>query len=170
MIRTLGAKEKHIWIQKTISIFGGYLKTQSGFSYKWYQNGNLLIGSTQDTIHPNLAAYYKVEITDINGCKAVSDSIYNIPLSTNNKNVTIEKFSVFPNPAYDKLSVDIDFKTKQTITLKIINAIGQIVYDEKIETDKVSKVISLQTLPKGLYQLAVFMQDGKISSQTFVKE
>ena len=154
----------------TISIFGGYLKTQSGFSYKWYQNGNLLIGSTQDTIHPNLAAYYKVEITDINGCKAVSDSIYNIPLSTNNKNVTIEKFSVFPNPAYDKLSVDIDFKTKQTITLKIINAIGQIVYDEKIETDKVSKVISLQTLPKGLYQLAVFMQDGKVSSQTFVKE
>ena len=33
-----------------------------------------------------------------------------------------------------------------------------------------SKITSLQTLPKGLYQLAVFMQDGKVSSQTFVKE
>ena len=55
-------------------------------------------------------------------------------LTTKNKNAVIEKFLLFPNPANDQLNVNIDFKTKQTITLKIINSIGQILYDEKIET------------------------------------
>ncbi|MFN8283249.1 MAG: PQQ-dependent sugar dehydrogenase [Chitinophagales bacterium] len=156
----------------TISLGIDFLQTQSGFSYKWYQDGNLLVGSTQDTIHPNLAvsAIYQVEITDANGCKAISDTFQHIWLSTKNNNTVIEKFSLFPNPASNQLTINIDFKMKQTAFLKIINSIGQIVYDERIVADKISKIIPVQTLPKGLYQLSIFMDDGKVSSQAFIKE
>jgi glucose/arabinose dehydrogenase len=151
---------------------GQYLQTQTGFTYKWYQNGILLAGSTEDTIHPNLAltAFYQVEITDVNGCKALSDTFQHIVLGTKNNNSNIDKFSLFPNPANDLLNINIDFKAKQVATLKIINTVGQILFSEKIETNKISKAISLQTLPKGMYQLAIFMEDGKVVSRTFVKE
>lgn len=147
------------------------LYTQTGFTYQWKLNNNNIISANQSFYKILINGKYQVEITDINGCKAISDTLL-LFLITSTKNISsaVEKFSLFPNPTNNQLNIDIDFKTKQSASLKIINSIGQIVYDEKIEGNKISKLISVQTLPKGLYQLSIFMQDGKVSSQSFIKE
>lgn len=154
-----------------ITLNGNFLQTTSGFSYRWFVNGNL-IASTQDTIHPDLSisAYYGVEITDANGCKALSDSIRFFVTSVKNKNAAISTFSLFPNPVKDNLTIDIRFNATKKSTLQLINSIGQVVYTEQLQGKEVEKTISLQSLPKGIYELTIITDEGQISTQNFVKE
>jgi glucose/arabinose dehydrogenase len=157
--------DKPIIIKSNDTLF-----TASGFIYKWYKDGILISDANQSFYKILLNGSYKVEITDINGCKAMSDSLSVIITSVKNKNADLEKFSLYPNPANDNLIIDIRFNSNKKSTLKIINSIGQIMYSEILQGKDFLKTISLQSFAKGLYQLSIFTEDGQVSTQTFVKE
>jgi glucose/arabinose dehydrogenase len=149
---------------------GTILQTATGFTYKWKLNGNEILGSVQDTIHPSASGNYTVEITDINGCKAASDSYSFVFTGIKHKNSDIEKLSLYPNPASDNLTIDIRFNSMKKSTVKISNNIGQVIYEEKFQGKEILKTISLKQLAKGIYELSVYTDDYKLQASTFVKE
>ncbi len=51
-----------------------YATTQSGMSYQWFHNGNPVGGNTP-TWSTNTPGFYWVEVTDANGCTAVSNQL-----------------------------------------------------------------------------------------------
>ena len=153
-----------------IILSGDTLYTAAGFSYQWKENDTDIAGANQVFYKLILAGSYTVEITDINGCKAISNNFDAIITSLKNKNTDIQTFTLFPNPATNNLTLDIRFHAAKKSTLKIINTIGQVVYSEQLQGKDLLKTISVQSLPKGVYQLAIITDDGQVSSQSFVKE
>jgi gliding motility-associated-like protein len=51
------------------------LESESGYTYAWYRDGMPIAGATGSTYSTADLGAYQVEVTDINGCKAISDSI-----------------------------------------------------------------------------------------------
>lgn len=45
-----------------------------GYTYRWFENGNLML-SSESAIFANNFSSYKVEVTDKNGCKSISNEI-----------------------------------------------------------------------------------------------
>ena len=48
------------------------LTSSTSTSYQWYFNGNILNGRTNDTINASMSGQYSVQITNSNGCTAMS--------------------------------------------------------------------------------------------------
>lgn len=59
-----------------ILIAGASISSTTARSYQWYRSGMMLVGDTMQTIVVVLTGWYRVEITDDNGCSASSDSVW----------------------------------------------------------------------------------------------
>lgn len=91
-----------------------------------------------------------------------------VPSTTGTGPVEIEnKFSVFPNPAHDKISIDFK-ENAQACNIFIVNAAGQEVYSEK-ENKMYSgiKSIDLSTFKNGIYFVNVEM-NSRVQTQKIV--
>jgi hypothetical protein len=76
-------------------------------------------------------------------------------------------FTVFPNPAHDKITIDFN-KNTSPCNIYIVNSSGQIVYDEKgNNTCPGSKSIDLSSLENGIYFVNVEM-NSKIQTKKIV--
>ncbi|MCB0508694.1 MAG: PQQ-dependent sugar dehydrogenase [Chitinophagales bacterium] len=152
-----------------ITISSDTLNTDSSFMfYQWKKNNEVIIGATQYFYIVHEDGNYQVEITDINGCKATSETL---PILTNikNENSSIKHFSLYPNPTSNTLNVDIRFYESKKVLIKIINSIGQVISSTQINGKEISKTISLQHLPNGIYQVSIFTDEVQLSSKTFIK-
>jgi PKD repeat protein len=66
-------------------------------------------------------------------------------------------FSVYPNPTTGKLSLTINTNGMRVVDLTVFNVLGNTVYSDKGVTvsGKMTRVIDLSSLPKGIYHLKV---------------
>ncbi len=81
--------------------------------------------------------------------------------------VSVEKLSVFPNPALNELTVSNTEKIKR---FEITNMLGQRVKTVILSNIFDNQTISLQSLDKGLYILSGYDEKGLIAISRFVKE
>lgn len=97
-------------------------------------------------------------------CKSISDSL-NI---LNTKNILSDNsVQIYPNPATDQIHINTSLPLDDTYTIKIYNAIGQIVYHAPAVT---SKNINIASYPSGIY-LIYIEQSGAVSySKRFLKQ
>ncbi|MFH0864796.1 MAG: T9SS type A sorting domain-containing protein [Bacteroidota bacterium] len=140
---------------------------------------------TYDTIaYPShtysTAGFYNIclFITDSTGCTDTycetsylsknSDAIVSVDVIPNNAtgintNYSNDKFSIYPNPATNYLTIE----TTQPSQIEILNLQGQIIY--KSNTDEMNTSIDVSGFPEGLYMVKIISAKG-ISVQKFVKE
>jgi hypothetical protein len=94
---------------------------------------------------------------------AVSESMSTVVRSTvgigENEGIGL---SVYPNPTTGKLNITLTLSGTKMVNLSVYNVLGNIVYQEKDVTayNKMTRVIDLSGLPKGIYHLKV-EGDGK---------
>lgn len=74
--------------------------------------------------------------------------------------------SLYPNPAVDKLSIDIDAEKFKPVSYRITNTTGQLMADEKFT----NKVINIATLPAGAYIITLTDAKGNSGAKTFYKQ
>ena len=82
---------------------------------------------------------------------------------------TVNAFSIYPNPAKDHISINLDIKEYINLTLDIIDLTGKqvaIITNEKL-SGNVTKQFSTAELPNGYY-LVRLQVDGKTSIQNLV--
>jgi chitinase len=89
-------------------------------------------------------------------------TIFNTPTNTNNI-VEQNSFSVFPNPANDKIYISSTINTNDNRLLKIYNSIGENVISRTLSSD--SKIINIEELTSGIYMICF---DG--TSKVFIKK
>lgn len=88
------------------------LTASLAIGYQWFRNDTLLVGATNRSYKTLLSGNYKVEITDLNGCKMKSDSlvvilvniVYNCPALQ--KNIGDPCNDGNPNTNNDKIQTD----------------------------------------------------------------
>ena len=72
--------------------------------------------------------------------------------------------SLYPNPAYDNLTID---GLVENSSIRIMNTVGQLVYNNKI--DRTKEVINISSFKNGVYIIQIDM-NGKIITTKFVKQ
>jgi hypothetical protein len=134
-----------------ISVISGATVTlnagNAGANYLWNT------GASTQTISTTIAGQYFVTVTNQYGCSA-SDTTFITVDSTVQSIHSVIPLTVYPVPSYDKI-ITVGFEVKDTtaVEIRIVDALGQIVYRERIEnfTGVYDKKIGLQTLHEGIY-------------------
>ncbi len=79
------------------------------------------------------------------------------------------QFAVYPNPATNNFTIDFA-KLKQAANLKIINTIGQEIYNEKIESGNAVKTVNTSNWPNAMYIIEVETKDGIITDKIQIEK
>lgn len=89
------------------------------------------------------------------------------PVGIDENSTVNDDIIIYPNPAYDKLNVEI--KGKGAATLSIINLLGETVFRKEIAKNQNRVDVDVSGLPSGMYMLKSESEHA-FASQKFVKE
>jgi hypothetical protein len=157
-------------------------KIQIAFKYKfliasattgiqWYYNGKPIAKATGKYYIPKLKGVYYAKLTDANGCTAISNFITFNSFKDDdsgwvNKSIKIEntlenddEIIAFPNPFTQNLTILVNNTTTEK-NIRIINAMGQLIKDEKLDADEL--LIDTNDWLPGIYFLQVKNNQGEI--------
>lgn len=110
--------------------------------------------------------YYRLQSIDTDGSAAYSN-IAELNVNSNN-GIT---FFIYPNPAKDKLHINISSAENEMLSIRITDMYGREVYAEKISvaTGSVNHDMGISKLAKGIYTIQLISDRG-VSKSKFVKE
>jgi len=167
---TIQLKKYSIPSKPSISWNGSqFSTTAAGVNYQWLLANNPVSGANNSNYKPIVIGNYRVQVIDSNGCKNVSDSFtlvvtaVNTPTSTPNNHIA----KLFPNPATSEFIVQFSQIPLTTITIKLVNANGQIV--KEINTNNQSTTIPLSNISTGNYFLKIIGKDYDQTQQLIIK-
>jgi PKD repeat protein/photosystem II stability/assembly factor-like uncharacterized protein len=153
--------------QPTISIQGSDLvASQTGSSYQWYRNGSAILGANSISYTPTVSGTYSVEAVSGIGCRTESDDFtFNIGLDEFNNAI---RFDLYPNPATDEITIELETQSAPEAELIITNSIGQKVLVKALErSTKLTDKADVSKLPAGVYVMSVEGENVNLR-QTFV--
>jgi len=130
----------------------------TGSGNQWYLNGSPIGGATADTYTPTQGGSYTCIYTDGNGCTSTAS---NAIVSTLSLEETSISFSIYPNPATDKLIIDAGTIVKATV--KLLDLSGRVVLS--IKMNQSLQTIDLSTLSNGVYMIKVEYGDQSITKK-----
>ncbi len=132
--------------------------TINAASYQWFKDGMLIPGADLNEYTPSSSGLYKLRIGNQGGCYSYSDAQFFIPLGIN-KNIAINKISLFPNPNSGKFNLQgLDEKAEVHIFDLLGNDISADFIREK--PNSVISSFSANALSRGLYFVCIKMEDG----------
>lgn len=133
------------------------------FTYSWSPGG-----CTAATCTGLGTGVYTVTVTDANGCTATATDTVSAP-SGLNESVLAEGFVFYPNPAADFIRIKTNPGGLNTVTISLINLLGETLFSETVETHEINKIISVSSLSSGIYFLNL-KTDGKSYTEKFIKK
>jgi len=138
-----------IWVKQkpdkpTLLLDGDTLISSSEIGNIWFYESALISNVISNKYISELEGSYSIKVLK-NGC--LSDESDQILYSHSSNNFT-NNCKIYPNPANDKLIIQILLKTDENI-IQIINIIGQVVLDQIIRD--VESVIDISYLDSGIY-------------------
>jgi hypothetical protein len=110
-----------------------------------------------DTTPPSSVNFYYEEYEDsVSSIQPVTDS---------------KDFQVYPNPFTDNINIDYKGdKTMQTVNIKLVNILGQILFQEKRSLNQGHNSIKLPETAAGNYFLIFTSPDGQAWSRKMLKQ
>ena len=108
----------------TITADGLELTSSAGPSYQWYFNGEAIVGAVQQVYIAGTSGEYTVEVTDANGCSAMS-APENVIVSSV-PTMGTAGFAVWPSPANDVLNVRTNAAGTNAV-ITVVDAAGRTV-------------------------------------------
>ncbi|MEY2923806.1 MAG: hypothetical protein RLZZ337_346, partial [Bacteroidota bacterium] len=137
---------------------------QNGATYQWLNcitDFSEIEGATNNTFKAKESGQYAVRIArnsciDTSECKTISPAGIE-PINQ------LYDFSLFPNPANDRLYIE---TTLQTEEVTIYNNFGQLV----LKTTLTGNAINISQLPNGVYYIRVGNTDKSLSPKVLVKQ
>lgn len=138
----------------------------TGYSnYQWFRNDTLLQNGPQNyfILQGYYEGIYKLKVLDPCNCIFDSDTLFVAhPTAVKGTARNIFQLSVAPNPATNKISVQLNQAGQQEYRFRIYNILGRKVFesDSKFDADH-KKVIDLNNYAPGVYLLHVENSMGK---------
>ena len=128
------------------------LSTDPGMNYTWYWDGFVVSGANSNQLSVAQGGYYWVEVTDANGCTAISDSLY---MSLADMNANELSVKVYPNPVSDVLNIELTGFGDESFTLVMTNALGEeIILKNDLKLNQ-KHTIQTQRFANGIYFLNI---------------
>lgn len=133
---------------------------QAGANYQWIDcaTNSPISGADNASFAPTQSGSYAVVITSTTdaSCSVTSDCInFEIEDDVSTSNVTLEKITVFPNPAKDYITLT---GLAQTDRIVILDNLGKQLYTQTV--NQPTATIAVSHLPKGIYLIQVANQQA----------
>ena len=83
------------------------------------------------------------------------------------ENSSVANLDVYPNPSRDIFNVSFTSEEAQTMTVKVVNMIGEEIFTEELTefVGQYTQVIDMNTQPKGVYFLEITTSTGGINKK-----
>jgi hypothetical protein len=132
-------------------------------AYQWSVNNVALFGATQSTYKPLTIGFYKIQITNSEGCNNMSDSFNLVVTALNNPATTslTNLATVYPNPASPILLVKFREVPNTTLEIRLIASDGRSI--QMVKTKEKLTTIPVNNVPAGRYYIKI---TGKNYNQT----
>ncbi|WP_160114698.1 PKD domain-containing protein [Aquimarina sp. AU474] len=118
-------------------------------NYQWFLNGEILGEGNQSEYLPQEIGEYTVEVFNETGCSTIS-AAFTVDRSQLNLSLDSRAFTFYPNPLKDSNLLTIDGVTINDFDLRIVDTLGQIVYQSTPNRE-----LNLSDLSPGLYILLI---------------
>ena len=141
----------------TISQTGTAMTSSASSGNQWYFNTNIIQGATGNTYTPTQAGSYQVQVTDANGCTAIS-SAYTPTVGISENNSLTQKITIYPNPAQSIINLSIPASINSFET-EIIN-----IYGKQVLKNSNQSTLNLSDLSNGIYFIIIKV-NGKLGQQ-----
>jgi uncharacterized protein YegP (UPF0339 family) len=130
-------------------------------------NSNVVLNYSAENNMPKLGHnYYKLEQMDIDGRSLISTQVVDLMWGVNGSTI-----SVYPNPTFNELNIDIYTTKAENATVKILDMSGRIL--KEIQTKLVVGANSIQTnigeLATGIYTVQI-LENNKITQVSKVEK
>jgi PKD repeat protein len=145
-----------------ITQIGATLYASPGISYQWFTNGNPGIADTLQSFLPTIPGFYQVEVIDSNGCTALSDSVYVLPVNVGSS-AQENGPQVFPNPVSLSSTsgrLNVAFSSPHTGDFELFSNLGKRLRTWNFGSElNVRYALLLDGLTSGVYYLRIKYQD-----------
>ncbi|HAF30732.1 MAG TPA: hypothetical protein DCG75_16945 [Bacteroidales bacterium] len=161
----ISAPEVILGANDTISFTSATYEISTSESYLTYLWTG---GSTESTLVISETGSYSVTVTDQYGCQGVG-SIYCKKITTGIDHVIQGdgyQISYYPNPASEKLMIQIDNQKSTDIIIEIVSSSGQILYNNKLS--KIEN--SLEQIDVSPFTRGVYYFKFKINDEVFIRK
>ncbi len=140
------------------------------FTYTWTTSSGAAAGSGSFIFGLD-CGYYKVTVTDDNGCQFVQDSIL-VGLVSIEDDITagINSWSLFPNPAESNLNVEIELVNIDQVRFDIIDLHGRTLVSRSFNSSlNIRSSFDLSDVAKGIYLVKLSTSKGATTRKLIVK-
>lgn len=127
--------------------------TVSASTYTWYRGTTLLSGNTP-SFTATFPGWYRVKVTNSNGCSATSDSIQVFSAGIQNS-LNKDGFYLYPNPA----AHEIYLVNAHEASFKIVTLDGKVMM-EKTCSEKTPTILNIDKLHAGVYLMVLTNKEG----------
>jgi predicted transcriptional regulator len=132
----------------TVTLVGNELSTSTFDTYQWYFNGAIINGATSQNYTPTQNGDYTVEVSNANGCVAIS-AMFNVTFISVEA-VQNASWMLYPNPTTGLVYLK---NAPEGAVIRTLNATGQVIFESMIEHE--NSTIDLSAMPAGVYHIQV---------------
>ncbi|MFI5135438.1 MAG: T9SS type A sorting domain-containing protein, partial [Chitinophagales bacterium] len=79
------------------------------------------------------------------------------------------EISIYPNPANDKLVMQISSAISKASTVQVVNALGEIVFDSPVGADQKQFILPVKNLEEGFYTLNFITEQGTVRKKFMIQ-
>jgi hypothetical protein len=162
----------HSSIQPIIIKSGDTLKSVNLYkTYQWYNESGVITGATSEKYIISKSGKYRMVITDENGCTNTSDVFTAVYSAVKVSKFEDFKYSIIPNPNKGQFVFRIDSGTKKDLTLKLLNALGQVIEIRPVKSAGInhSEEFNVSYLSKGIYYLVISSAEYQKSEKILIR-
>lgn len=146
----------------SMTLFATYTQ---GIHYQWYScnEDSILPGETYRSFKAKQAGNYAVIYNRPNRCTDTSSCFWLAPVGMKDLNASPNGIIIYPNPAKNKVTVDLQEIKATQAKIEIINLSGQVIYQERISKQPSfwSTQIDVSSFSSGFYFLKVTTDENE---------
>ncbi|MBL7815758.1 MAG: T9SS type A sorting domain-containing protein [Saprospiraceae bacterium] len=110
-------------------------------TFQWYKDGQRTSSTDNRFLLTGKGGSVYVEATDANGCVEKSSSTFVV--ATNETKIDEDHMRVYPNPTDGDFTIDINTTQRRTVSLKIFDVLGRVVYQIKPQDINGHRVLTI---------------------------
>jgi hypothetical protein len=124
----------------------------TGVTFLWYMGPTPISGATASTYTATQNGSYAVEITDANGCTAISNTVAvnSVGLAKNNASI---QSNLYPNPSAGSLNIELHTSSADVFTVEVYNLVGQ-------KVDVIASKLNVTRHDSISYEFPAALNDG----------
>lgn len=154
--------------QPVITRVGDSLVAPVSDTYQWNFNGFALPGAESQRLLPPYEGMFTVEVTDSNGCSALSDPFEYFFVSREKGN-EITQIEIFPNPASKVLNVRLGQSVSKTVRCELLDPVGRVIRTRRLLAGTSMLQMDLEGISAGLYLLRLQDESYSYLKRVWVK-